>query len=388
MAIGRPGSILRRRRALARAAACVFGAAFLAACASTPPPADGPPRITQSDSIDWVDVRAALGYNWSGVAEQLPEEVDRVDRVLRNRAVYRVPGFAFRHLMLGSGALYPYHSHASPEAYHVISGEGEWSVDGETRRVGPGTTIYHAPYADHRWITVSDEPVRVVWAQWAPDGDRSGLTAEALRRRGGVTTGDFFDGEGKSRSILPTRLAAPVAEPNADSVIEVMRKARLEARTREPRRPPVRAFVDSAGVPWNDELPGVRWRLVFATPDLEWGHAIVEGPAERTVPGGQVPSLIHVLSGEATLRVGEERNLPLRPGTSVALAPGEAFEIDFGAAKQEGSPKPAPLRLFWVRRAPEPDLSYWARDYFLVEPMPEPPASAELPRDAAFFASD
>ena len=30
-------------------------------------------------------------------------------------------------------------------------------------------------------------------------------------------------------------------------------------------------------------------------------------------------------------------------------------------------------------------MSYWARDYFLVEPMPEPPAEATLPKDVSFF---
>ena len=124
-------------------------ALLLAACVS----GEGPIRITHSPEIPWVEVRTALGYNWSEAVNALPDEVDRIDRVLRNRAVYREPGFSFGHLMLGSGALYPYHAHASPEAYHVISGEAEWSVDGETRRVGPGTTIYHAPYADHRWVT-------------------------------------------------------------------------------------------------------------------------------------------------------------------------------------------------------------------------------------------
>ena len=376
-------SSLSRRRAFARAAAFAFGLSLWVGCAS-PPPADGPPRLTRSESIPWDDLRAASAGDGSALAAKLPEGVGRLDRVLRRRAVYRLPGFAFGHLVLGPGALYPYHAHATPEAYHVVSGEAEWSVDGETRRVGPGTTLYHAPYADRRWVTVSEEPLRVVWARWAPDGDRAGFRIDALRKRGGAMTGDFFDRESKSRTILPIDLARPVVDPPPGSILDGMRRARLAARTQAPRRPPVRAFVDSVGVPWNVEIPGVRWRLVFATPDLEWGHLIVTGPAERTLPAGAVPALIHVLSGRATFRVGADRNLAVRAGTSVAVAPGEVLEVDFGAAAA-GEATPEPLRAFWVRRAPDPDLSDWARDDFLIEPVPEPPPGAALPRDVRFF---
>ena len=31
-------------------------------------------------------------------------------------------------------------------------------------------------------------------------------------------------------------------------------------------------------------------------------------------------------------------------------------------------------------------MSYWARDYFLLEPMPEPPRKADLAKDVPFFA--
>lgn len=340
---------------------------------------DAAPRATRVEDAPWVDLRAAAGYNWSGVAARLPVEVGRIDRVLRNRAVYRLPGFGFGHLMLGPGALYPDHAHASPEAYHVVGGEAEWSVDGETRRVGPGTTIYHAPYARHRWVTTSPEPLRVVWAQWAPDGDRRGLIADAVARRGGASTGPFLAGETRSRRVLPTRLVAPVAKPEAGSVIESMRRAYEATRAKEAARPPIRTFVDSVGIPWNTSLPGLRWRLVFATPDLEWGHVIVSAGGERTIPPSEAPWLLHVLSGRARLRAGRGDGVAARVGTTFAVRPGEAVEIEVDDESD------GPLRGFWVRRAPAGDLDYWARDYFLVEPMPRPPADAELARDVSFF---
>ncbi|GEM_PF-4447020 len=367
----------RRRRSFS-----LVSVLLLAACAS----GEGPTRITHSSEIPWVEVRSALGYNWSEAVNALPEEVDRIDRVLRNRAVYREPGFAFGHLMLGSGALYPYHAHASPEAYHVLSGEAEWSVDGETRRVGPGTTIYHAPYADHRWVTVSAEPVRVVWAQWVPDGDRSGLIADAVLRRGGSTTGDFFEGEGRSQSILPTRIAVPIGDPPEGSVIDRMRRARLAAKLAEAPRAPVRAFTDSFGIPWNTEQDGVRWRAVFGTSDLEWGHIEIHGPGQRELAPSSAPFVLHVLSGRAVARIGEGEDLPVAAGTSVVVRPGEALEIEFDAEDPEAWDAVPPLRGFWTRWAPDGDMSYWARDYFLVEPMPEPPRKADLATDVPFFA--
>lgn len=345
----------------------------------------GPVRLTRSSEIPWLEVRSTSGYNWSAAVKAMPAEVDRIDRVLRNRSVYRQPGFGFGHLMLGSGALYSYHAHASPEAYHVLSGEAEWSVDGETRRVGPGTTIHHAPYADHRWVTVSEEPLRVVWAQWAPDGDRSGLIADGVRRRGGSTTGDFFEHERRSSSVLPTKLAVPVGPVAPGTILDEMRRKRLEARQAEPARPPVRTFVDSFGIPWNTDQPGVRWRAVFGTPDFEWGHVEIRGPGQRELPASSAPWLLHVLSGEARVRIADGGDLRVSAGASVVLRPGEALEIEFepaGNGDWDGVPL---LRALFARWAPNGDPSYWARDYFLVEPMPEPPAGASLPKDAAFF---
>lgn len=379
-------TLARRHRVIAQAILAsmlltVGASAFLGCAASVDP--NAPPRHTESSQTPWVDIRQALGYNWSGLIARLPNEVDRIDRVLRNRAVYRIEGFGFGHLMLGPGALYPYHSHASPEAYHVLSGEAEWSVDGETRRVVPGTTIYHAPYADHRWVTTSEEPLRVIWAQWAPDGDRSGLIADGVRRRGGGVTGNFFVGERRSRSALITELAVPFGEPSPGSAVAELRTARLAAREAESSRPAIRAFVDSVGVPWNTDLLGVRWRSVFGTPDLEWGHVRIVGPGEREIPAGATPGLLHVLSGRAEIRVADDSGISVATGSTLAFQPGEPIEIDFG---EQGAS--AELRAIWVRWAPNPDLDYWGRDYFLVEPMPEPPPEAELARDVLFFGAD
>ena len=64
------------------------------------------------------------------------------------------------------GAIYVGHKHESPEIYYVISGEAEWTVDGETFRATPGTAIYAKPYAVHRMVNVGEGILKTVWMWW------------------------------------------------------------------------------------------------------------------------------------------------------------------------------------------------------------------------------
>ena len=64
------------------------------------------------------------------------------------------------------GAIYVGHKHPSPEIYYVISGEAEWTVDGETFRATPGTAIYAKPNAVHRMVNVGDGVLKTVWMWW------------------------------------------------------------------------------------------------------------------------------------------------------------------------------------------------------------------------------
>ena len=64
------------------------------------------------------------------------------------------------------GAIYVGHKHKSPEIYYVISGEAEWTVDGETFRATAGTAIYAKPNAVHRMVNVGDGILKTVWMWW------------------------------------------------------------------------------------------------------------------------------------------------------------------------------------------------------------------------------
>jgi hypothetical protein len=182
----------------------------------------------------------------------------------------------------------------------------------------------------------------------------------------------------RSRSILVTEMFSAPVSPVKGSLIAQMKRSRLEAKLLEPKRPAVRTFVDSVGIPWNTKRAGIRWRAVLTLPDLEWGHLEIAGPGIREIPASSAPGLLHVLSGRAAIRAAGGRKVEMSAGTTFGFWPGEDLAIEF----EEGAET---VRAIWVRWSPGGDLGYWARDYFLVEPVEEPPPNASLPKDVKFF---
>ena len=76
---------------------------------------------------------------------------------------------------IGPGAIYPEHKHPTPELYYFISGSATWNVDGETFHAEPGSAVYMKPWAVHSMEVTSNERAVVVWADWAPNCDRTTL---------------------------------------------------------------------------------------------------------------------------------------------------------------------------------------------------------------------
>lgn len=76
---------------------------------------------------------------------------------------------------IGPGAIYPDHRHPTPEVYYFVSGRAKWKVDGEEFIAEPGSAVYMKPFAVHSLEVISDEKAVIVWADWAPNGDRSTL---------------------------------------------------------------------------------------------------------------------------------------------------------------------------------------------------------------------
>ena len=50
---------------------------------------------------------------------------------------------------IASGAVLPEHAHHHEQVSHVLSGEFELTIDGETRRLGPGMVAFVPPNVTH-----------------------------------------------------------------------------------------------------------------------------------------------------------------------------------------------------------------------------------------------
>jgi mannose-6-phosphate isomerase-like protein (cupin superfamily) len=73
---------------------------------------------------------------------------------------------------LAPNATYHSHRHEVPEIYFVTEGKADWTVDGVTREVGQGMTIYTKPGAHHKMVNRTGDIVRAIWVWWAPGGNR------------------------------------------------------------------------------------------------------------------------------------------------------------------------------------------------------------------------
>lgn len=132
-----------------------------------------PPVFTDAQAIDWDDLTDTSGRNWSETASSAGVALVRFAEGVRLKRVFFSPDFRFGYIMMAPGMVYPAHRHPAPEIYHLLGGTARWTVDDRIEVVGAGTTIYMRPMASHRVEVVSDEPMRAIWAQWAPDGDAS-----------------------------------------------------------------------------------------------------------------------------------------------------------------------------------------------------------------------
>ena len=73
----------------------------------------------------------------------------------------------------------PGHSHREhSETFYMISGEMEWTVEGESHILGPGDLVYIPPFAHHIARAVGDESPRALLI-WEPAGWEVGMAESA-----------------------------------------------------------------------------------------------------------------------------------------------------------------------------------------------------------------
>lgn len=69
----------------------------------------------------------------------------------------RVPALSCGIYRLPAGGVDPQSPHNQDEIYYIISGRGSFTCDGRTIPTNPGSTIYVAALAEHRFHDITEE---------------------------------------------------------------------------------------------------------------------------------------------------------------------------------------------------------------------------------------
>lgn len=83
----------------------------------------------------------------------------------------------FAHWDFDAGATIPEHFHEQEEVWHVIEGELDVTVDGETRRAGPGAIAIVPPNGRHAVVAVTAGRAMVVDYPLREQPDRNSAAA-------------------------------------------------------------------------------------------------------------------------------------------------------------------------------------------------------------------
>lgn len=93
----------------------------------------------------------------------------------------------------------PGHSHREhSETFYMISGEMEWTVEGETQILGRGDLVYIPPFAHHIARAIGDESPRALLI-WEPAGWEIGM-AESVTLTDEQRSDDEFMAEFRTRN--------------------------------------------------------------------------------------------------------------------------------------------------------------------------------------------
>ena len=150
------GTVVRSRLLRFLALACLVMGADVSV--AQPAPAIAGPFLDQSD-VSWK-VNEFNIARWKTLVGGIEGgQIDRDD-------------IQFGLWELAPNSTYHSHRHEVPEIYFVTEGKADWTVDGVTREVGQGMTIYTKPGAVHKMVNPTGDIVRAIWVWWAPGGNR------------------------------------------------------------------------------------------------------------------------------------------------------------------------------------------------------------------------
>lgn len=69
----------------------------------------------------------------------------------------RVPSMSLGMYVLPAGSVDPQQPHNEDEVYYVVAGKGMIEVDGESRPVQPGSTVFVAAHAPHQFHSIEED---------------------------------------------------------------------------------------------------------------------------------------------------------------------------------------------------------------------------------------
>ena len=120
----------------------------------------------------WTPLDKVFKFDW----EQLGKTaLTDLSKAVKTRLIFDNLDLKVVELAIATGGILPTHAQATPSVYHILGGEAEiWSND-EVAKVAPGTSITFDSYDKKKVKVTSDEPLKILWFSWAPEGNKSYL---------------------------------------------------------------------------------------------------------------------------------------------------------------------------------------------------------------------
>ena len=93
--------------------------------------------------------------------EQLTAELDASGKLYLE--FLRVPSMSLGLYALPAGGPDPQQPHTEDEVYYIIRGQGQIRVGDEDRPVGPGSTVFVAATVEHRFHSITEDLLILVF---------------------------------------------------------------------------------------------------------------------------------------------------------------------------------------------------------------------------------
>lgn len=120
----------------------------------------------------WGNVASIFKFDW----EQLPAStLTNLNKTVKTRMVFDNLDLKVVELAIASGGVLPTHAQPTPSVYLILGGEGEVLSNDSIAKVYTGTSIKFDSYDKKRVKVTSEEPLKILWFSWAPEGDKSYL---------------------------------------------------------------------------------------------------------------------------------------------------------------------------------------------------------------------